>query len=244
MYKNGIMSPRLRDRQKSVPNGYVFHQPQVPQWKPSYQPSFSSLVQQVITMRNANPYITQKNKLSTGPAAVEDEVDTFNARHCLSQGWDSYVQTDGGAVSIPKYQTPQRNQSSIAAAAGVAKKLWAGLRSTNDWIDSGVPAVPQEQAEQRGGICEVCPLNGQGGLEAFFTVPASTAIKRQIEKLSARKLSTSHDAKLNVCTACLCPLALLVQTPLQFKLAHMTPDTRAALDPKCWCLSEEKAQKS
>jgi hypothetical protein len=237
------MSPRLRDRQKSVPNGLVFFQPQIPAWKPSYQPSFSSLVQQVISMRKANPYITQKNNLSTDPGQVADEVDTFNARHCLSQGWDAYVQTDGGSVSIPKSKTPHQSQASIAAAAGVARKLWAGLRSTNDWIDSGVPAVPQEQAEIRAAVCEVCPLNGKGGFEAFFTVPASAAIKRQVEKLSARKLSTSHDAKLNVCTACLCPLTLLVQTPLQFKLAHMTLDTRAALDPKCWVTAEEKATK-
>lgn len=237
------MSPRLKSRTSSIPNGLIFYQPQVAAWRPSYQPSFSSLVQQVIAVRKANPYITQKNNLSTDPGQVADEVDTFNARHCLSQGWDAYVQTDGGSVSIPKSQTPHQNQASIASVAGAAKRLWAGLRTLNDWYDSREPAVPPEQSAARAKVCAACPKNKPGDLETWFTRPAAEAIKRQIQKFADRKLSTPDDANLHTCEACLCINSLSVHAPLHLKLAHMTLDTRAALDPKCWVISEEKATK-
>jgi hypothetical protein len=233
---------KLASREKSIPNGLQFHIPTLPNFKLPPQCSFSVAVQSIIAVRKANPYLANKLGWKTDEHSVENELDEFNARICAAMNWTNFIATDvQGAPSLPK-QLPSHQSGAIAAAANTAKKLWAGLRSTNDWIDSGVPAVPKEQAEARATVCVACPLNGKGGIESFFTVPASEAIKRQIQKLETRKLATSLDAKLGVCTACLCPLPLLVQTPLQFKLAHMTPDTRAALDPKCWCLAEEKAQ--
>jgi hypothetical protein len=233
---------KLASRQKSIPGGLIFHIPQLPNFKLPPQCSFAVAVQSIIAVRKANPYLAHKLGWKTDEHSVEEELDNFNARICAAQNWTAYIVTDTqGAPSLPK-QSPSHQSGAIAAAAGKAKKLWAGLRSTNDWIDSGIPAVSQAQSEARAAVCVACPLNGKGGLEAFFVVPASEAIKRQIQKLETRKLATSLDAKLGVCTACLCPLPLLVQTPLQFKLAHMTPDTRAALDPKCWVTQEEKAK--
>jgi hypothetical protein len=233
---------KLASREKSIPNGLQFHIPTLPNFKLPPQCSFSVAVQSIIAVRKANPYLANKLGWKTDEHSVENELDEFNARICAAMNWTNFIATDvQGAPSLPK-QLPSHQSGAIAAAANTAKKLWAGLRSTNDWIDSGVPAVPKEQAEARATVCVACPLNGKGGIESFFTVPASEAIKRQIQKLETRKLATSLDAKLGVCTACLCPLPLLVQTPLQFKLAHMTPDTRAALDKSCWVLAEEKAK--
>ena len=233
---------KLASREKSIPNGLQFHIPTLPNFKLPPQCSFSVAVQSIIAVRKANPYLANKLGWKTDEHSVENELDEFNARICAAMNWTNFIATDvQGAPSLPK-QLPSHQSGAIAAAANTAKKLWAGLRSTNDWIDSGVPAVPKEQAEARATVCVACPLNGKGGIESFFTVPASEAIKRQIQKLETRKLATSLDAKLGVCTACLCPLPLLVQTPLQFKLAHMTPDTRAALDKSCWVISEEKAK--
>jgi hypothetical protein len=233
---------KLASREKSIPNGLQFHIPTLPNFKLPPQCSFSVAVQSIIAVRKANPYLANKLGWKTDEHSVENELDEFNARICAAMNWTNFIATDvQGAPSLPK-QLPSHQSGAIASAANTAKKLWAGLRSTNDWIDSGVPAVPKEQAEARATVCVACPLNGKGGIESFFTVPASEAIKRQIQKLETRKLATSLDAKLGVCTACLCPLPLLVQTPLQFKLAHMTPDTRAALDKSCWVLAEEKAK--
>jgi hypothetical protein len=234
---------KLASREKSIPNGLQFHIPQLPNFKLPPQCSFSVAVQSIIAVRKANPYLAHKLGWKKDEHSVENELDFFNASVCAAQGWTSYIATDvQGAPSLPKQPPSQHQSGAIAAAAGKAKKLWAGLRSTNDWIDSGVPAVPQAQSEARAVVCVACPLNGKGGLETWFTVPASTAIKRQFEKLESRKLSTTQDDKLGTCEACLCPLKLLCQTPLQFKLAHMTPDTRTALDKSCWVLAEEKAK--
>ena len=74
--------------------------------------------------------------------------------------------------------------------------------------------------------------------ETWFTRPAAEAIKLQLQKLAARKLATTVDSQLNVCTACLCPLKLKVHTPLPFILEHMSANTKAELDAKCWILSE------
>jgi hypothetical protein len=233
---------KLQSREKSIPNGLQFHIPTLPNFKLPPQCSFAVAVQSIIAVRKANPYLAHKLGWKTDEHSVENELDFYNAQVCAAMNWTNFIVTDvQGAPSLPK-QLPSHQSGAIAAAANTAKKLWAGLRSTNDWIDSGVPAVPQAQSEARAVVCVACPLNGKGGLESFFTVPASEAVKRQIQKLETRKLATSLDAKLGVCTACLCPLPLLCQTPLQFKLAHMTPDTRVALDPKCWVLAEEKAK--
>jgi|ERR1035441_3161008 hypothetical protein len=237
---------KLNNRAKSIPNGLQFHIPQLPNFKLPPQCSFAVAVDSIVAVRKANPYLAHKLGWKTDQVSVENELDFFNASICAAQNWTSYIATEGqGAPPVPKPLAAQHKASgAIAAAANTAKKLWAGLRSTNDWIDSGLPAVPQSQSEARAAVCVACPLNGKGGIESFFTVPASEAIKRQIQKLETRKLATSLDEKLGVCTACLCPLPLLVQTPLQFKLAHMTPDTRAALDKSCWVTREEKEQKT
>jgi len=235
---------RLKNRQMSIPNGLVFYIPNL-KWTPRPQSSLDSLVQQAQAALRGNPQIAKKLGWDLSDQAMTDRIDEFNAEVCLRMGWTDYVAEEGAAAPPPKMSPPQQQQyqQKLAAVVGVVKKLWAGLKSTDDWLDSGMPAVPPAQAEARAAVCATCPLNGKGGLETWFTVPASEAIKRQIEKLGTRKLVTTQDAKLGVCTICLCPLPLLVQTPLQFKLKHMTADTRRGLDPKCWVLAEEKVLK-
>jgi len=63
------------------------------------------------------------------------------------------------------------------------------------------------------------------------------------ERLQERKLATSHDAALNVCDVCLCPLKLKVHTPLQYIKAHMTDEVFADLArvPGCWIVREMAA---
>jgi hypothetical protein len=230
---------RLKNRQSSIPNGLTFHQPEVPTWKPSFQPSFNSLCQQVLAMRRANPYLAQKSKWAMDPRAIEDEVDHFNALICQRMGWDQYIQSDQGSTPPPKQQGPS-HPGEVAAAAGRAAKIWSGVKTTNEWIDSGVPAVAGELAEKRALVCAGCQQNGQGDFTRWFTSPASEAIKRQIQKVSDRKLVTSQDAKLNICEVCLCPLKLKVHTPLEFIKMHILPAVLAELKriPDCWIPKE------
>jgi len=169
---------------------------------------------------------------------VANEVEAFNVRMCEQMGWSQYLTGEGGGDYPPPktIALSQQSQKSVAAVAGAAKKIWSGIRTLNDWIDSGEPAVPKEEAERRAAICVACPLNGEGGLEKIFTAPASEAIRRQFEKLESRKLSTSHDAKLNICMACHCPMRLKVWTPFHFIKEQLSEATLNDLKKgrNCW----------
>jgi hypothetical protein len=230
---------RIKNRQLQIPGGYKFYQPQTKfQSRPG---SFQNIVDQVVHNRSANPALSRQHNLSIDPNVVAEEVDYFNAAICERMGWTSYISQPGVDAPPPKFKAlSPLDQKQLSVAAGTVKKVWQGVKTLNDWIDSKLPAVPTVLAEKRASTCLSCPNNGAGGLEAWFTKPASEAIAKQFEKLSERKLTTSVDDKINVCTACLCPLKLLVHTPLEFKLTHMGPETRAALHPNCWVLSEEK----
>ena len=83
--------------------------------------------------------------------------------------------------------------------------------------------------------------NGKGGWEAYFTVPVSNAIRREMERKRTMKLGTPSDDKLGVCEACSCPLPLKTFLPVSNILSKIQPAQKAALHPQCWILSEEKA---
>lgn len=243
----GITMARLNNRQLQIPGGYKFYQPETKfQTRPG---SFNNVVDQVIMMRMANAALTRAKQWATDFNSVSNEVDAFNSAICERMGWTTYIsQVASSAAPSPKFKalSPQ-SESQISAAAGVVKKVWQGVKSLNEWLETKEPAVPSEQAEARAATCAACVLNGKGGLEEWFTKPAAMAIKQQFAMLSERKLSTTLDGKLNVCTACLCPLKLKVHTPLKYISNHMGDETRRALDPVCWILKEEadsKVQKS
>lgn len=230
---------RLANRQKQIPMGLRFYQPET--GFKIQGASFQSIVDQVVNNRKANPAIAQAKGLSTDPNVVAEEVDAFNAAICERMGWTQYIMVPTQAPPSPKFKAlSPLAEKQLSAVAGKVKKVWQGVKSLNDWIESGLPAVPTEQSQKRAEVCAACLVNGKGGLEEWFTKPASEAIQKQFARLSERKLTTTVDDGLNVCTACLCPLKLLVHTPLEFKLSHMGPETRRALAPQCWILQEEK----
>lgn len=83
-------------------------------------------------------------------------------------------------------------------------------------------------------------MNGEGGLEAYFTVPASNAIRAQLERKHAMKLETPSDEHLGVCTACDCPLKLKVWMPLDRILAKMPKAAYDALHVNCWIRNRDQ----
>jgi len=230
---------RLNNRMVQIPFGLKFYQPET-RFNVRNGSSFHSIVDQVVAMRRANPALTAKHGWSVDPNVVADEVDAFNAAICERMGWTQFISQPGAGVApSPKFKalSPQ-SEKQLSVAAAKTKKVWQGVKTLNDWIESNLPGVDPALALQRAETCVACALNGKGGLEEWFTKPAAAAIKLQLSKLSGRKLSTTVDDKLNVCTACLCPLKLKVHTPLEFITEHMDEDTKRALDPKCWILSE------
>lgn len=234
------MAYMLKSRQMQIPGGFKFIQPETG-WKARPFQSFSMLVQALITHRNGNPFLRDKHKWATDQASVEREVEVFNVRVCLAQGWTQYLSGSSGGGPAPKSQAlSEHERKSLGAAAGRATKIWSGVKTLNEWIDSDEPPVPVELAESRAAVCLACPLNQTGDFTEWFTRPAAAAIQRQIEKLAHRKLATSQDAKLNVCEACLCPMKLKVHTPIKYITAHLVAGVRDELGRglNCWILSE------
>jgi hypothetical protein len=234
------MAYRLKSRERQIPHGLRFLQPET-NWRPQRFASFMTIVAGLISHRRKHSDLAVQRKWKLDANEVADEVDEFNANYCMQMGWTDYVLTNEGAPPPPKPQAllaQEKNQ--IAAAASRAKKIWSGIRTLDEWIDSGTPPVETQHAERRAAICAVCPKNGKGDLTSWFTKPAASTIAKHIERKNGMKLSTPDDAKLNVCEVCLCPLQLKVHTPISFIRTHTSPEVLAELTkvPKCWIPAE------
>jgi len=232
---------RLKSRESQIPEGFVFYEPST-RWRSTPWASFSTIVQEVIAHRRGNPQLTTKFGKSIDQATVENEVDAFNANICAQMGWTKYIIASEGAPPVaPKSSALSAAEASQLAAAGAkVKMIWAGIKTLAEWLDSGTPAVAPELAESRAATCAACPLNGSGDLGQWFVTPTANAIKKQVERLQERKLTTSNDEKLNICTACLCPLKLKVHAPIEIIKNHSVD---SALDkmrtaPACWVIAE------
>lgn len=234
------MAHRLKSRQHQIPNGFKWLQPQT-NWRPRPFESFDSIVRSLIRHRQGRPDLIAKHGWATDYDTVANEVEQFNVNLCLKHGWMNYV--DGGEVGggVPKTRPPSpANVENVAVAAGASVKIWSGIKTLNEWIQSDEPPVAQELAESRAATCASCEHNAPGGFEDWFTRPAAGAIKKQIELLAHRKLKTSQDEKLHTCRLCLCPLRLKVFTPMQYIKAHMAEGLLQDLQkvPHCWIPKE------
>ena len=152
------MAYRLQNRNKQIPNGYTYIQPET-KWRPTRYCSFSTLVAQVVAHRKGNPKLAEK--YPTLPETVAEEMDEYNASICARNGWLGYIDIIGGAP-IPK--TPAllaEEQKAVSAAAGRVRKIWSGVRTLDDWLDSGEPAVAQELAENRAGNAQSVHSTGR-----------------------------------------------------------------------------------
>lgn len=235
------MAYRLKNRQMQIPNGFKFIQPETG-WQAPRFASFESIVINLVGHRNSRPDLVAKHGWATDHDGVAYDVEQFNARLCLQHGWLDYIEgLDAGGGPPPKSRPPSQSEvEQVNVAAGRAKKIWSGIRTLNDWIDSGEPPVTPELANSRALVCASCPKNTVGDFTTWFTKPAAGAIKTQIEKLQGRQLSTLSDASINVCDVCLCPLKLKVHTPVKYIRDHMNESVMADLlkVKKCWIVSE------
>lgn len=232
--------PRLVSRQKQVPFGFKFHQPQTG-WRSRQFASFDRIVQDLIKHRLANPAITAKFNLATDYDNVANEVDEYNALRCEKMRWFEYIQgrtpqpAGGQAAVIPfRERPPIRRQ-------GVFGKVAAGALVLVEWVKSKEEAVPKEKSTARAKTCAVCPLNEQGDWTSFFTVAVSEKIREELQKARAWDLTTEFDEKLKVCMACSCPLPLKVHIPIERILSRIPEESKADLAPDCWILAEAKA---
>lgn len=194
--------------------------------------SFDTIVRQLIAHRAGNPRLAAKYGWSTDYDTVANEVDAFNAQMCKAMGWNQYI--DEGVQSAPPAPFPVPPSSPLQKL-GVAA---VGAKTLVSWISSGAEAVPAELAEKRAATCVACPMNDKGDWSRWFTVPVSNAIREMLALRKGMNLSTSLDDKLQVCTACGCPLKLKVHIERGRIVREMGPETVAKLHESCWIPKE------
>lgn len=235
------MAARLLSREKSIPYGFHFYIPTLPDWKPPNGASFDIVVQSAMAALQGNKGAADKLGWDLSYNAMADRVDEFNARICQSQGWDGYI-TQSSTFSVPKLN-PQNQQTvlqNLRSAAVAAKDLMAGAKTLIEWKASGEAPVPVEQAEARAQVCAACPLNDPQDWTAWFTKPAAELIRKQVAEAHELGLKTSVDEKLHCCSACHCPLQVKVWPGIEWITKRLTPAQVNLLrgGKDCWIIRE------
>lgn len=220
--------PRLKDRNRQIPNGFKFILPEVG-YKSRDFDSFSTITNQVAGILRSNPARAKQYGWPQTDADIENWVDEYNAMVCANNGWNDYIiHGSGEAVNDPKSGPPHHRVAALAA----------GAKSLAEWIGEGNVPVDGQLSTARAKVCSVCPLNKPGDLSNFFERATSELIRRYIETAQDSKLTTPYDQKLGVCDACLCPMRLKVHTPLKHIMSNMAAGTIDELDDKCWIVEE------
>ncbi len=230
---------RLKDRNKPIPGGYRYYQPET-NFFPTPHSSFDSCVVQIIKHRSGNPWLVERNGWSIDPAAVAAELDAYNTKICAEMGWSAYI-ADGepGDPKVP-FLVPPPMSGSLSKIVQYARNVAEGVSTIAEWEIAGGQVVVPELAEARAGTCVKCPKNVKGDLLSFFTRQAASVIARQLESKNNLKLATSLDTQLGICDACGCVNKLKVWCPLDIIASKIKPEIRGQLDPGCWILNESK----
>jgi hypothetical protein len=215
--------PVLKEPQKQIPGGFQFLQPETGWNRPVFLAD--SIVKQLIKHRQGQLYLVHKNGWAMDPAQVLDEVKAYNVAVCVQNGWNDYLL--GGSEAIVPFPTTQ------PGLLQRARRVAAGASTIVSWRAYGAPTVPQELANKRAGICtggddpaKKCPMNGSGGLEAYFTVPAANAIRAEVEH--KKKMARNAIGRTPWRTAA---IARCLWSGVDRILSKMPADQQAALHP-------------
>lgn len=226
---------RLKSLTAHPPYGFQFLQPETGQSTP-FSGSFYSVVEQVMTLRQANPFLCERHGWRTDQAGVEHDVEQYNVARMIAGGWMDFIVSDDPAPPPTYYPPSAQKKSAVGVLSGV-KRVAAGVAVLVEWLGSGAKPVEQSLADSRAAICADCPKNDGGDFIAYFTKPIADKIRTQLEIRGDLQLRTPHDDKLTVCSGCDCPLKLKVWVPFDYVLAHTSEDTKTRLDPRCWILA-------
>lgn len=227
---------RLKSREQHPPYSFQYLQPETGQTAP-FIGSFNYVVEQVIILRLANPFLCERHGWRTDVPGVEADVDAYNTARCIAGGWLNFVVLDDVNPPAPTYVMPEKKKGLWGSAVGGSvKRVTAGVAVLVEWLGSGAKPVEQSLADNRAATCAGCPKNDGGDFTKYFTQPVADTIRTQLEMRGDMQLRTGHDDKLTVCSACDCPLKLKVWVPLEHILAHTPEDTKTKLDPRCWIL--------
>lgn len=225
----------LRNRNNFPPGGFPYFQAETG-WSATLYIGFDAVVSEIISHRRANP----RFKLPTDRATVEHTLEQYTVARLQSiPGGQAYLIEGSPAPPPGSFTPPPQRRPPAAAVANKVDQIKTGVGTLMSWLGSGLKPVDQATAERRAKICTTCPLNQPSG--TFSLSPAiGEAVKLMMQARAELRLSTSHDAKLETCEACLCHLKTKVFVPIEYVWKNMKPEVAAALDPGCWILSEKR----
>lgn len=227
--------PRLKDRNRSIPNGLVFKIPGLPQYQPPRYPSFNNLVQSAMSVLQANPHVAQRLGWSVNESEIAARIDEHNAAICKAMNWSEYYVDSpaGGGTDPAPFLTPTVGASSPGLLSRLGS-VAAGGSIIVQTLTSKDQAVPKSVATMRAQICLSCPKHEKGDLLSFFTIPVSEAIRGAVNTFTDWDLTTDHDKDLAVCGACDCPMKLKVHFPIERIAPVLRLEQKQALWEKCW----------
>lgn len=227
----------LKSRSMWPPQGWRFRQPETGWSAPGGQ-TFSQVVEAIISHRQQNP----RFKLSTDRATVENELDDYTCAILKNdQHWCEKPTV--ASFSVPLPMRPQLEEAKQRSVVGGVKRFienaTAGIKVWMNWFGDGRP-VERSLTEQRATVCLACPLNEKANIAERFTEAAAKEILSIFASLNELDLHTSREPELHICKACSCPLRAKIWAPLRIIKKHITKEAWAALDSKCWMLSEKE----
>lgn len=234
------------------PGGWSFYEPSTDWHAPGpLQFTFTQQVSNIIKMRQAN----LSKHLSTDEGEVRAELERYTEsrlaalysrngikKFLLEQPEDKKKGSSFTAFNRPRNGGGAGLAGVARAAVGIgAKALGVDARSLEDWLGEGGKPVSEELATYRASICAPCRGNQKGDWQRLLTTQAASVIRGFLGHKHSMSLTTPWDAKLGVCVACKCCLALKVWCPIQHIRDSIERGVEAKLlntNDKCWVLQE------
>ncbi len=218
----------LLNRNNVIPGGFTWTQAETG-WQIRTD-SFNETLKKIIEHRRANP----RFELPTDDATVAMEMEQRYETDLLARYGDQAAQWVAVSPGGPQPSFTIRHRPSRGGVAVVesAKKLIAGIGLWMEWFGEG--PVDFGLADKRAAVCIKCPKNQPAEGANKLSELAAKELAHIMGSLHEKRLATSHDEKLNVCTVCLCPLKAKVWTPQALAVKHTSEKTMSELPDNCW----------
>jgi hypothetical protein len=219
-----------------IHGGFQFYEPSTG-WSSTPHIGFDPTVDEIIAHRKANPRFGLPTDKPTVEAELENHVE---AKLRTIPGGEKFLIQSAGPPPPPMLPLRKRTVAgAVAAGANLVKNTVAGIALWQEFFGAG-PVEPV-LAERRAAVCAGCPENQSGNIFERFNELAAKEITAIFGALKQKNLQTTRDGSLGICHVCSCPNRSNVWTPLDLKLKHLRPETKAALPDYCWVITEEKA---
>lgn len=223
----------LKDRNRFPPGSFIFYEAKT-NWTSPAHIGFNDTVEAIRQHRLANP---GRFDWATDSDSIAAELDSFTEsrlRQTYGSKADSYLM--GAPATAQSFPWPILRQRKGVGENAAGAKTKSGVGTILSWLGDGLRPTDQATTTKRAETCSVCPLNVhlEGLAKAVGTV--GEFLHMVMSAKSDLKLSTPFDDKLFQCSACLCHIPVKIWVPAEHIRKGMTPEVKAALDPRCWQL--------